>query len=98
MANEQNDSLDLNSEDLVHVKEIYEQNELLEAYTLMKKNKIISMVLAFFCAPVAYAYLKKYDFMLISMLTLNFLLLGFIVAPLHLYYSYNQAEQKLKGI
>ncbi len=92
------DSLDLNSEELVHVKEMYEQNDLLEAYTLMKKNKILAMVLAFFCAPISYAYLKKYEYLFISILTLNYCLLGFIIAPLHLYYMFNQAEQKLRGI
>ena len=99
MADEtKKDSLDLNSEELVHVKEMYEQNDLLEAYSMVKKNKILAMVLAFFCAPIAYAYLKKYEYLFISVLTLNYCMLGFIIAPLHLYYMYNQAEQKLKGI
>lgn len=90
------DSLDLNSEDLIRIRELYDEKELLEAYSLMSKNKAITMVLAFFFAPLGYAYIKRYEFMLLSILTLNFFFLGFIIGPLHIYQLYTQAEEKLR--
>ena len=95
---EEQTSLDLDSDELMHIKGLYEEKMLLRAYELTSKNKVISMVLAFFCAPMSYAYIKRYDFMLISLLTFNYFLLGFIIAPLHVYYLYNQAEERLKSV
>ena len=95
---EENLGLDLNSDELTHIKELYEEKQLLNAYELLNKNKIISIILAFFCAPCAYAYIKRYDFMLISLFTFNYFLLGFIIGPLHIYQIYSQAEERLKGV
>lgn len=94
---EQKDSLDLNCEELVRIRELFEEKQLLSAYELLNKNKMISMTLSFLCAPIGYAYIKKYDFMLISLFTLNYFFLGFIIGPLHLYQLYNQAEERLKN-
>ena len=86
------------SEMKFHIKELYEEHELLDAYALSKKPKLLSIVLAFFFAPLGYAYLKKFDYAAIALFTFNYFLLGFIIGPVHIFYLYSQAEEKIKGV
>jgi len=88
--------LDLNSDELVHVKALFEEKQLLSAYELLHKNKVISFVLAFLFAPAGYAYIKRYDFAFISLFTLNYFFMGFIIGPLHIYQLYSKAEEMLR--
>ncbi|MFA5108205.1 MAG: hypothetical protein WC492_01580 [Candidatus Micrarchaeia archaeon] len=90
--------LDIDSEMKFHIKELYEERELLDAYSLTKKKKLPALVLAFIFSPLGYAYTKKFDYVILSLLTFNYFLLGFIIGPVHIFYLYSQAEEKTKDL
>jgi hypothetical protein len=78
-----------------HLDEMFEEQELYEAYLLIKKNKYIALILGLIFSPFAYIYIKRWDFFALSLLIFNYLLLGFIIGPIHIYWLYSKAEEKL---
>ncbi|MEM3361928.1 MAG: hypothetical protein QXH71_02545 [Candidatus Anstonellaceae archaeon] len=82
---------------LEHLEEIYKEKELLYYYELNKKSLPLALVLAFIFSPISYAYIKKWEFVFISLFTLNYFLLGFIIAPLHIYYLFSKAREEIGG-
>ena len=56
-----------------------------ESQPLADKSTPVAIVLAVLLAPAAYLYVGKTKWAVINLLTANYLLLGFIIAPIHVY-------------
>lgn len=59
------------------------------------KNVIVGMFLGFFLPPLAYVYIGRYRLAIINLLTVNYLLLGFIVVPLQTRSAIKNARREL---
>ncbi|MFH1306329.1 MAG: hypothetical protein ABIH83_01570 [Candidatus Micrarchaeota archaeon] len=79
-------------------KDRFKEEELLQALKITSKNKWIAVLLGLILGPAGYAYIKKYEHAFISLITLNYFLIGFILVPVHIYMLYTDAEEKVKGI
>lgn len=55
------------------------------------------LLLGFFFPPVAYWLIGKRALAVVNVLTLNFLLLGFIIVPLHVWKIISDAEDELRA-
>lgn len=81
------------------INEKYNLHTMLENYKLSKKNFWFAVALGFICPPAGYAYLQRYDFMAINILTLNYgIFFGFIIAPVHIYFMLQDAHDRTKWI
>ncbi|PIT84865.1 hypothetical protein COU37_01245 [Candidatus Micrarchaeota archaeon CG10_big_fil_rev_8_21_14_0_10_45_29] len=81
------------------IREKYSQHIVLENYKLSKKNMWFAIVLGFVCPPAGYAYLHRFDFMAMNILTLNYgLIFGFAIAPVHIYLMLQDAHERTKWI
>ncbi|WP_185715569.1 hypothetical protein [Halocatena pleomorpha] len=60
------------------------------------KSRIIGMVLGFFAPPISYVYVNKWGWALLNVFTLNYLLLGFVIVPLHISNIISNAKERLR--
>lgn len=54
------------------------------------------MFLGFFAPPISYVYVDKWGWALLNLLTFNYLLLGFVVVPLHISRIISDAKDQLR--
>lgn len=66
-----------------------------ELESLAAKNRLVAILLGLFLSPLAYVYLGRWRWAVINVLTLNYLLLGFVLVPIHAYRLLNSAESQL---
>ncbi|MFN3909953.1 MAG: TM2 domain-containing protein [Candidatus Anstonellaceae archaeon] len=85
----------MKKEVLEHLEELYTEKQLLQAYELTKKNLYLALLLGFLFSPLAYAYIKRWEYVVLSTFTLNYLFLGFFLAPIHIYYLFSKAKEEL---
>jgi len=50
-----------------------------------QKSTVTAVLLALVFAPIAYYYVGRTKWAIINLLTLNYLLLGMVIAPIHVY-------------
>jgi hypothetical protein len=79
------------------VRERYDEDVLAQAYNLTKSNKAIAIVLGIL-GPAGYAYIKRWDLLVLNVFTFNYFMLGFILVPIHIFMLFDDAEAKTKGI
>ncbi|WP_254522266.1 TM2 domain-containing protein [Natrinema caseinilyticum] len=56
------------------------------------KSTPVALVLALVLSPVAYYYVGRTKLAVINLLTLNYLLLGIVIVPVHVYTIINDAR------
>jgi len=61
-----------------------------------EKSKAVAILLALFLSPVAYYYVGRTKLAVVNFLTLNYLLLGIVVVPIHVYKIVSDAETELE--
>jgi hypothetical protein len=69
-----------------------------ERYELKKvagKSPLLAATLGFFISPLAYVYLGKWKWAVINFFTVNYLLLGFFIVPIHTFFQISNAKDKL---
>jgi uncharacterized membrane protein YqaE (UPF0057 family) len=62
---------------------------------LAEKDQGLYVLLAFFVPPVAYLKLGMPGHALVNLITLNFLLLGFLIVPIHVYDIIRNARRQV---
>ncbi len=62
------------------------------AQALANKSTVTAMLLAVFLAPVAYYYVGRTKLAVLNLITLNYLLLGIIIVPVHVYKILSDAK------
>ena len=62
-----------------------------------RKSKAVAALLGLFLSPVAYIYVGKWAWAIVNLLTINFLLLGFVIVPIHTYYSIVMAQNEVEN-
>jgi len=60
-----------------------------------RKSIIVNLLLAIFLPPLAYVYVGKWTWAIVNFLTLNFLLLGLIIVPVHTHLSIKNAREEI---
>lgn len=61
------------------------------------RSPMLAAFLGFFLPPIAYLYIGKFRLAVLNLITLNFLLLGFIIVPLHARSAVKQARKELRA-
>ena len=61
-----------------------------------EKSKAVAVVLGLGLWPVAYYYVGRKKLAAINLLTLNYLMLGVFIVPVHVYKIVSDAESKLE--
>lgn len=67
-----------------------------ELEKITNKSTGVAITLGILLSPLGYIYLGKWGLGAINFLTLNYLLLGPIIVPIHCYKIMNDAEDELK--
>lgn len=57
--------------------------EQLQAQKIASRNRGLATVLGFLAPPIGYAYVDSWGLAALNFITLNYLLLGFVIVPLH---------------
>lgn len=65
---------------------------------IASKSKLQASLLAFVAGPLGYAYVGKWGLAVLCLLTLNWFLLGFLVAPLHVQRIIESARSDLDAM
>jgi hypothetical protein len=66
------------------------------------KGKVLAVLIGIFASPFAYLYAKDtssldgWGWFAFNLFTLNYLLFGFIIVPIHVYYDIRSAQKRLK--
>lgn len=60
--------------------------------SLANKSMTVTLLLSIFLSPLAYYYVGRTKLAVINLLTLNYLLLGIVVVPIHTYKIMNNAK------
>ena len=63
-----------------------------QAQPLADKSTPVAILLAFVLSPAAYYYVGRTKLAVINFLTLNYLLLGIVIVPLHVYKIISDAK------
>lgn len=79
------------------IREKCEEETLEQAYKLKKTNRLIAILFGIL-GPAGYAYIKRWDLLVLNVFTFNYFMLGFILVPIHIYMLFDDAEAKTKGI
>lgn len=66
-----------------------------ELQKMASKSKAAAILLGFFISPLGYVYVGKWGWAAINFITLNYLLLGFFIVPIHTWHMIDQAEDDL---
>jgi hypothetical protein len=64
-----------------------------DAQPLADKSTPVAMLLAVVLSPVAYYYVGRTKLAVINLLTLNYLMLGIVITPIHVYTILNGTEE-----
>lgn len=59
---------------------------------LANKSMAVTLLLSLFLSPLAYYYVGRKKLAVINLLTINYLLLGIVVVPIHTYKIMNDAK------
>ena len=59
------------------------------------KSMPVALLLAIFISPVAYYYVGRTKLAIVNLLTLNYLLLGIVIVPIHVYKIISDAESEI---
>ncbi|WP_340102170.1 hypothetical protein [Salinibaculum salinum] len=59
------------------------------------KSTPVALLLAVFISPVAYYYVGRTKLAIVNFLTLNYLLLGIVIVPIHVYKIISDAESEI---
>ncbi|WP_254763393.1 TM2 domain-containing protein [Natrinema marinum] len=65
-----------------------------QAQAIADKSTPMAVLLALVLSPVAYYYVGRTKLAVINLLTLNYLLLGIVVVPIHVYKIINDAQNE----
>ena len=60
---------------------------------IANKSTPVALLLAIFFSPVAYYYVGRTKLAIINLLTLNYLLLGVVAVPVHVYLIMSDAKE-----
>lgn len=63
-----------------------------QAQALADKSTPVAILLALVLSPVAYYYVGRTKLAVINFLTLNYLLLGLVIVPIHVYMILSDAK------
>jgi hypothetical protein len=63
-----------------------------------RKNKAVAILLGLFLPPLAYVYVDKWTWAIVNFVTLNYLLLGIIIVPIHSTLSIGAARDEVGGV
>jgi hypothetical protein len=69
--------------------------ERYELRKVAKKSRLLAFTLGFFISPLAYVYLGKWKWAVINFFTVNYLMLGFFIVPLHTVSQISDARDTL---
>jgi len=67
-----------------------------ELQKVARKSPGVAVALGILLTPASYWYVGRTGLALVNFLTLNYLLLGFIIVPIHSYKIINDAQDELK--
>jgi len=66
-----------------------------ELEKISNKSTGVAIALGILVSPAGYAYLGKWGLAALNFFTLNYLLLGIVIVPIHCYKIMNDAEEEL---
>ncbi|WP_210409218.1 zinc ribbon domain-containing protein [Methanococcoides sp. NM1] len=69
-----------------------------ELQKLAEKDSVIAIILSLLITPLGYVYVGKWGLAIINFLTLNYLLFGIIIVPIHTYSMISNARKELDTI
>jgi hypothetical protein len=68
-----------------------------QVQAIADKSTVTAVILALVLSPVAYYYVGRTKLAILNLITLNYLMLGIVAVPVHVYKIINDAEQALDG-
>jgi len=66
-----------------------------ELQKLASKDTTLAIILSLLISPLGYVYVGKWSWAILNFLTLNYLLLGVIIVPIHTYSMISEARKQL---
>lgn len=66
--------------------------------SLADKNKDIAVILGLLLGPIGYVYVGQWRWAVINLVTLNYLMLGIVIVPIHLLLLIRRSRKKLEAI
>lgn len=67
-----------------------------ELEQIADKHLGVAVFLGFLLSPLGYVYIGRWGLAVINLFTLNYLLLGIVIVPIHVYRSITAARSELK--
>ena len=67
------------------------------AQAIADKSTPVAILLSLVLSPVAYYYVGRTKLAILNLLTLNYLLLGMVIVPVHVYKIISDAQAEVSG-
>ena len=78
------------------LKERFEKERERERHKAAGKSPLIAALLGFVLPPAGYLYTEQYRFLLLNLLTVNYLMFGNFIVPIHCYISITNANNEVQ--